>query len=54
MNSPAPEDAPLVDLLACQIDAYRTLNPEVTVREVLQALETIRHKLTEGLLRVQR
>lgn len=54
MNNSEPEDATLTDLIACQIDAYCALNPEVTVQEILRALETIRHKLTEGLLRAQR
>lgn len=46
-----PADAKLVDLIACLIDAHRALNPDLTVGDVLRALETIRHTLTEGLVR---
>jgi hypothetical protein len=38
------------DYIANGIDAYRKLCPSVTVMEILEALERIRHKLTEGLI----
>ena len=42
---------PLTLKIAKAIDAYHAANPSLTVTEILAALETIRHELTEALLR---
>jgi len=37
--------------LANVIDVWHTAHPDLTVQEILSALETIRRKLTEALIR---
>ena len=36
--------------LANTIDVWHAAHPNLTVQEILSALESVRHKLTEGLL----
>ena len=38
------------DFIADAIDAWRKMYPNLTVVQVLEALERIRYKLTEGLI----
>lgn len=44
-------DNQLPRLLALTIDKYRLTHPQLTAMEVLTALELIRFKLTEDLIR---
>jgi hypothetical protein len=37
--------------LANCLDAWYAANPNLTVQEILTALESIRHKLTEGIIK---
>lgn len=45
----SPKD--LEGYLANVIDVWHKAHPDLTVQEILNALETIRHKLTEGMIR---
>jgi len=45
----SPEN--LEGYLANVIDVWHKAHPDLTVQEILNALETIRHKLTEGMIR---
>lgn len=51
MRTPSPRD--LVSFLANAIDAWHEAHRELTVEEILVALETLRYKLTEGLIELE-
>jgi hypothetical protein len=40
--------------LANCLDAWHTAHPDLTVQEILNGLEELRHKLTEGLIEALR
>jgi hypothetical protein len=44
---PAVAQSPFEVWFGTAVDIWRAANPEVTVREIIAALDTLRHKLTE-------